>query len=163
MGIPMTYIRATAGSLGTLTSTAGPITDYTIDSDVAFGGIKVTLSKLAQDTIAVDNVHITARSIGNISVSMKAASTATGLDLIGIRNSDFVTTAQGVTKATAGSSGHGFGGPSPVRRAGPRPRASWTPPSTRWWNHRLARFHAQCAGQHQRQDQWPERCQRGSE
>lgn len=104
-GDPTTFIRATTGSLGTITSTAGPISDFTIETGLSLKGVKVSLGKLDKDTIAIDNVNITAASIGNIAVSLKAAKTATDLDLIGIRNSHFVTTGTGTTKTTAGNIG----------------------------------------------------------
>ncbi|HYR59297.1 MAG TPA: hypothetical protein VEO95_11725, partial [Chthoniobacteraceae bacterium] len=105
MGDPTTYIKTTGGGLGTITASKGPITDYTLDTTLVFKGFKVNLANVAFDTIGLDNVHITAASIGNISVSLKAAPKSTGVDLIGIRDSTFTTTATGTTKAAAGNIG----------------------------------------------------------
>ncbi len=100
-------ISATAGSLGTLTSTAGVVRNFSITTDQAFKGFNVKLSKLAADTVGIDNVHIQAASIGNISVSLASAAnpsgSATGIDLIGIRGSDFVTTGTGATNGNLGN------------------------------------------------------------
>lgn len=105
-GDPTTYIKATEGALGTITSTAGPITDFEIVTPLVFKGFKVSLSKLTQDTIGIENVHITAAAIGNISVTLKADPKSTGVGLVGIANSDFTTTATGSTRATAGTIGN---------------------------------------------------------
>ena len=107
LGVPTTQIKATAGSLGTLTTTAGVVKDYEIVTTDAFKGFKVRLTNLTQDTVGIDNVKITAASIGAITVSLAAKTTAAaGVDLIGIRNSHFVTTATGTTRATAGTIGN---------------------------------------------------------
>ena len=101
----VTDITTTAGKLGLLTSTAGIVRDYTIVSDAAFSGIKVKLGKLGTSTVGIDNVHITATSIGSISVDLSTAKGSTGVDLTGIRNSSFTTTATGIVKGTTGSIG----------------------------------------------------------
>ena len=107
LGAPTTQIMATAGALGTITATAGVVKDYEIVTDQAFKGFKVKLANLTADTIGLDNVKITAASIGAITVSLSAKATAAaGVDLTGIRNSSFVTTATGTTKATAGTIGN---------------------------------------------------------
>ena len=100
-------IKATAGSLGTLTATAGGVSDFSIVTDQVFKGFNIKLSKLtgAGDVVGIDNVQIQAVSIGKISVSLTAAATgAAGLNLIGIRDSDFVATGTGPT--TPGSIGN---------------------------------------------------------
>jgi hypothetical protein len=102
----MTQIVATDGGLGSIKSTAGVIRDYELNTPLSFGGITVKLSKLTSDTIGIDNVHITAASIGNISVTLAADKNSTGVDLTGIRNSDFITTATGITKTTTGKMGN---------------------------------------------------------
>jgi hypothetical protein len=67
----------------------------------------VKLAKLTSDTVGIDNVRIQALSIGNISVNLAAATTgATGINLVGIRNSEFVTTGTGTTKTTLGGIGN---------------------------------------------------------
>ncbi len=105
MDEPTKFIRTTEGSLGTVTATFGGITDYKVETFLAFKGFKVSLTNLTQDTIGIDNVRVTATSIGPTTVSLKAAPTATALDLIGIRDSVFTTTASGDTRATAGGIG----------------------------------------------------------
>jgi hypothetical protein len=104
-GEPTTFIHTTTGPLGTITATAGPISNFSIDTALAFKGLKVNVAGLTADTIGIDNVHITAKSIGTISVTLKAATGSSGVGLVGIRDSDFVATATGATKATAGSIG----------------------------------------------------------
>ena len=101
----VTDITTTAGKLGLLTSTAGIVRDYTIVSDAAFSGIKVKLGKLSSSTVGIDNVHVTATSIGAINVDLSTAKGSTGVDLTGIRNSSFTTTATGIVKGTTGSIG----------------------------------------------------------
>lgn len=101
----VTDITTTAGKLGLLTSTAGIIRDYTIVSDAAFSGFKVKLGKLGTSTVGIDNVHVTATSIGAINVDLSSAKGSTGVDLTGIRNSSFATTATGIVKGTTGSIG----------------------------------------------------------
>lgn len=101
----VTDITTTAGKLGLLTSTAGIIRDYTIVSDAAFSGFKVKLGKLSSGTVGIDNVHVTATSIGAINVDLSSAKGSTGVDLTGIRNSSFTTTATGIVKGTTGSIG----------------------------------------------------------
>src|SRR5260221_6345113 len=98
-------ITATAGGLGTLTSTAGVVRNFSITTDQAFKGFNVKLGKLSSDTIGIDNVHIQAASIGNITVSLAAAPNAQ-IALTGIHNSTFVTTGNGTTKTTLGSIGN---------------------------------------------------------
>ena len=101
----VTDITTTAGKLGLLTSTAGIVRDYTIVSDAAFSGFKVKLGKLSSSTVGIDNVHVTATSIGAINVDLSSAKGSTGVDLTGIRNSSFTTTATGIVKGTTGSIG----------------------------------------------------------
>ncbi|MGB8165955.1 MAG: hypothetical protein WCF18_00585, partial [Chthoniobacteraceae bacterium] len=104
-------IIATEGSLGTLTTTAGVVKNFAIVTDQAFKGFNVKLSKLTSDTVGIDNVHIEALSIGNISVSLAAAA-GTTINLTGIRNSDFIATGAGalggvgkISVSLAGSAG----------------------------------------------------------
>lgn len=99
-------ITTTAGKLGLLTATEGILRDYTIVTDAAFSGIKVKLRKLGTDTVGVENVSITAASIGNISVDLATDPASTGVDLTGIRNSEFITTATGPEKSTRGGIGN---------------------------------------------------------
>jgi autotransporter-associated beta strand protein len=102
-------ITATSGGLGTFTSSAGVVRNFSITTDQAFKGFNVKLGSLtgAGTAVGIDNVHITALSIGNISVNLAATPTgAAGVNLIGIRNSDFVTTGTGTTKTTAGNIGN---------------------------------------------------------
>lgn len=99
-------ITATAGALGTLTATAGVVRNFSIVTDQAFKGFNIKLGKLVNDTIGIDNVHIQALSIGNIGVSLAAAKGASGIDLTGIRNSQFITTGNGTAKGTLGSIGN---------------------------------------------------------
>src|SRR5439155_8890003 len=85
------------------------VKNFTIVTDQAFKGFNVKLSKLSgpNPVVGIDNVHIKALSIGNISVSLAASATdAGGINLIGIRNSDFITTGTGTTKADMGSIGN---------------------------------------------------------
>jgi hypothetical protein len=91
-GSPLFHsITTTAGPLGVLKSTVAAIKDYTLDTEGGFGGISVKLSKLTTNTIGLDNVSIKAASIGKINVSLSAAKTAAGIELIGIRGSAFIT------------------------------------------------------------------------
>ncbi len=101
----VTDIKTTAGKLGLLTATTGIVRDYTIVSDAAFSGIKVKLAKLGASMVGIDNVHITATSIGSLNVDLSAAKGSTGVNLTGIRNSEFITTATGIVKGTQGSIG----------------------------------------------------------
>jgi hypothetical protein len=101
-----TDITATLGGIGLLKSTAGVFRDYEVVTPAAFSGINVRLSKLTEDAIGVDNVHVTAASVGNIAVSLAASRTSTGVDLTGIRNSDFTTTGTGATSKTSGRIGN---------------------------------------------------------
>lgn len=107
LGTPfVTEIIAEQGALGLLTAKSGVVRDYFIYSKTAFSGIKVKLGKLQTSTIGIDNVHITAASIGAISVDLTADAKSTGVNLTGIRNSDFVTTGNGITKSTTGKIGN---------------------------------------------------------
>lgn len=98
-------ITLTAGPLGTLTTTAGVVVDYEISTPAAFKGFAVKLGKLTVATAGLDRVKIQAASIGKISVALAASKTAGAISLIGIRDSQFVATGFGATKATAGSIG----------------------------------------------------------
>ena len=105
-GDPLRHnITTTAGPLGILTSTVGTITDYELTSTGGFGGIAVKLGKLTASTSGLDRVGIQAASIGKITVSLTAAKIAPGIELIGIRDSQFVTTGTAPTGALRGSIG----------------------------------------------------------
>jgi hypothetical protein len=101
-----THITATAGPLGLLTTKFGGIHDYDITAAGAFSGIKMKLGKLNTDLVGVDNVHVQALSIGNLSVDLSANTSSTGVDLIGVRDSEFITTGTGITKTTLGKLGN---------------------------------------------------------
>ncbi len=99
-------ITATMGSLGTLTASAGAVKDFTIVTPLAFGGLNVKLSKVVGDMAGIDNVSLTAASIGKISVSLGALNGTSGANLLGIRDSEFITTGTGTTKQELGSIGN---------------------------------------------------------
>ncbi len=101
-GVNDTSISATKGALGTLKTLSGVFKNYDLVTTGKFAGIDVKLSKLRFDTVAIDNVHITAASIGNLNVALTASPTATGVDFIGIRNSSFVATGATGIVATIG-------------------------------------------------------------
>ncbi len=109
---PTGHISTGAGVLGVIKSTSGIIQNYQLTTTAAFGGISVNVKNLGAnatgtETITgLDNVQITAASIGNISVKMSAAKTATDLTLIGIGNSSFVTSNTGTLKGSIGSIGN---------------------------------------------------------
>lgn len=99
-------IMVTEGFLGILKTTSGIFQNYTISTPDDFAGISVNVSHLTQDTVGINNVNITAASIGNISVTLAADKTASGIHLTGIGNSHFITTDTGTTKTTIGSIGN---------------------------------------------------------
>jgi len=99
-------IKVTSGFLGQLKSTSGIFQNYTVVTPDAFAGISVNLSHIKQDTVGIDNVNITASTIGNIGVVLAADKTASGIHLTGISNSSFTTSGTGSTKATDGSIGN---------------------------------------------------------
>jgi hypothetical protein len=98
-------ITTTAGPLGVLKTTIGTIKDYVLDTAGAFGGITVKLAKLTTSTVGLENVSITAASIGKLTVSLTAAKNSAGVNLTGIRDSQFVTTGTAVKGPLRGSIG----------------------------------------------------------
>ncbi len=95
-------IMATSGFIGLLKSTAGVVVDYEVTTPLFFQGFDVSVGKLVHDTVGIDRVKITAGSIGDISVKLTAAKTAPGIDLTGIRDSQFVSTRTGLKKEAGG-------------------------------------------------------------
>jgi hypothetical protein len=104
MGV--THLEATHGSVGLLTSRSGPIKDYEIISSLGFGGATVLLKQRNRDTVALDNVKITAATIGNITVNLAADPLWSDVDLVGVLNSTFTATAIGATVKAAGKIGN---------------------------------------------------------
>ncbi len=95
-------ITTTAGLLGKLKTLSGVFKNYELTTPGIFSGIDVNLSKLLTGTtVGIENVHITAASVGALNVSLTASSTALGVDLVGIRNSTF--TAIGGVNAVNGA------------------------------------------------------------
>ena len=97
------------GYLGKINATAGIIHDFQFETGNAFSGITVSAKGLIQDTVGINNVHIKAASIGNIKVTLQAAkstSNQTLINLTGIENSTFTTTATGTTTTTEGNIGN---------------------------------------------------------
>ncbi len=85
-------ITTTTGALGTITATAGIVDNYEIDTALGFKGFNIVLKKLAATTVGIDGVKIHSSTIGNISVNLAASAKASGVNLTGIRNSEFVST-----------------------------------------------------------------------
>ncbi len=105
------YIHTGIGALGSIKATAGIIENYELKTSENFAGITVNAKGLLSPTSGLDNVNITAASIGNISVHLAAkrsgfsGSTGTA-NLIGINNSVFTTTGTGTVKGAIGSIGN---------------------------------------------------------
>ncbi len=98
-------IVTTDGPVGLIRATIGSIVDYELVSAGGFGGFTVKLAKLSADTVGLDRVSIQAASIGKITVSLAAAKTSEGVNLIGIRDSQFVTTGTATKGVLRGSIG----------------------------------------------------------
>lgn len=105
-GSHITVTGGTNSSLGMLTATSGVVKDFTIVTTNAFSGFNVKLAKIVGDKTGLDNVNVTAASIGNISVNLAALAGSSGVDLVGIRDSEFITTGIGATKPALGSIGN---------------------------------------------------------
>lgn len=106
-------ITTTAGLLGLLRSTSGTFKDYEITSPVHLSGIKVSLTKLSGDAIGLENVTVSAATIGPITVTLAGDAKTAGVDLTAIKNSSFTATGKmgpvkvvvtGATGATLGLS-----------------------------------------------------------
>lgn len=98
-------IWATDGPLGLMRSTLGGVSSFEITAAGGFGGLLVKLSKLGVDTVGVDDVTVTAASIGKTTVGLVAAKTAPALNLAGIRDSQFTTTGTATSGILRGSIG----------------------------------------------------------
>ncbi len=88
-GVNDQNIVATDGLLGKIKALSGVFQNYELITRGAFSGIDVSLRKLATSTVGIENVHIQAASIGNLKVSLGADKHASGVNLVGIRNSTF--------------------------------------------------------------------------
>ncbi len=79
-------IWATGGSIGLLKTTAGGISDYEIIASTIASGFAIVQSSALNDTVGLDNVFVSAASIGNTSITLGSR---TGASLTGIRGSVF--------------------------------------------------------------------------
>ena len=104
-GVYPDYIKATTGYLGVLKATSGIIQNYSISTPAQFGGFAVNISQITADTVGLDHIDVTAGSIGNISVTLAAAKSASGVHLTGLDTVNLTTTYTG-TKKLAGSIGN---------------------------------------------------------
>ncbi len=101
-GVNDTAITATTGALGQLKTLSGVFKNYDLVTSGKFAGMDVKLSKLISSRVGIENVHITAASIGNLNVALTASPTATDVNFAGIRNSTFVATGAVGIAATIG-------------------------------------------------------------
>ena len=104
-------ITTTAGLLGLIRAQSGVIKDYELTTPGNFSGIKVVLGRLNEPTVAIDHVSISAANIGPITVQLTADAKVPGVDLTGIRNSQFTTTGKlgAVNVKLNGASGNSVG------------------------------------------------------
>ncbi len=103
-------IVTTDGLLGKIKTLSGVLQNYELTTPGNFSGIDVKLGKLQGSTTGIENVHIQAAKIGNLSVKLTADKNASGVDLTGIRNSTFTALDAGNVPGSIGNISVSLGG-----------------------------------------------------
>ena len=94
-------IVATSGSLGTLKTSAGGVTNYDIAVDTTFKGFSIKNNAPLNGAIGINNVNVDAGNIVAIAVKM-----GLGTNVVGIENSVFETNSRGTGTIGTISSTH---------------------------------------------------------
>lgn len=104
-------ITTTNGLLGLLWAKSGTFKDYVVSAAGNLTGMKVVLSKLTEPTAAMENLNVSAANIGPLTVALAGKTTALGLNLTGIQNSEFTTPGKqgNIAVKLSGASGHSAG------------------------------------------------------